>query len=150
MSGKGTYAANTSTTIARSKEELERTLKRYGVQHFAYATQPGAIMIAFQHQADKFQIVLPMPDAQHRDFRLTPTGMARSASAQRDLVDKAERQRWRALLAKVKADLELATLTGQPLRTTFAAHLVLGNGQTFTTHIEQDRGAPPPLPWTMN
>lgn len=147
MTQKGKFAGKTTTTVSKSKEDLERTLRRYGVEHFAYASQPGALTIAFRHEGDMFRIVVPMPDPQAQEFTLTAQGRARTASAARELYEQAERSRWRALLLKVKADLEFATLTAQPLRTTFVAHLVLVNGETVTQRIETDRGAPPALTW---
>lgn len=147
MTQKEKSAGNTAATVGKSKQELEQVLQRYGVQHFAYASQPGAIAIAFQHSGDKYRIVLPMLTADTPDLATTEAGKRRTAAAVQQLLDKAERQRWRALLLKVKADLELAHLTGQPIRTAFAAHLVLHNDETVTERLETDRGAPPPLPW---
>lgn len=124
------YAANTSVSSEKSRNEIERTLRRYGADQFAYATSRDQAMIGFAVNGRQVRFVLPMPDPQDKQFTLTPTGKWRSDSAAEAAYEQAIRQRWRALALVVKAKLEAVEAGIVTFDQEFLSHMVLPGGQT--------------------
>jgi hypothetical protein len=45
------YAADTKVPVERSRLEIERTLKRYGADRFAYFSETGRTIVMFEANA---------------------------------------------------------------------------------------------------
>jgi hypothetical protein len=89
------YAKDTEVSADRSRQEIERTLVRYGASAFMYGWQEQVAVIGFEIKGRRYRIMLPLPNL--ADFRLTPTRQVRTKAAQTNAYQQAERQRWRAL-----------------------------------------------------
>lgn len=126
MSAK--YAADTSVSSDRSRNEIERTLQRYGATSFAYGWQDARAMIGFVAKDRRIQFVLPMPDRNDKAFTLTPTRRARTATQAQAAYEQAVRQRWRALALVIKAKLEAVEAGIVTFEDEFAMHMVLPDG----------------------
>jgi hypothetical protein len=120
----GRYAQGTDVSSDRSRSEIERTLARYGASAFAYAWQGDRASIQFEAHSRRVRFVLPLPDRDSREFRLTPTGRDRSATAQEQAYEQAVRQRWRALAAGITTFEE-----------EFLPHTVLPSGRTVAEDV---------------
>lgn len=48
----GTYARKTETSVESSRMEIERTLTRYGADHFAYMNSHDKAIVGFQVRKD--------------------------------------------------------------------------------------------------
>ena len=125
------YAANTQVGTDRSRAEIERTLQRYGATSFMYGWQNTSAMIAFEMEGRRVKFILPLPDRNADEFRLTP-GRRHERSDSQALAEweKACRQRWRALALVIKAKLEAVETGITEFEEEFLAHIVLPNGQT--------------------
>lgn len=125
-----TYAADTSVPVERSKNEIERTLERYGADAFMYGWDraANAAVIAFEIEGRRIRIVVPMP--KREQFVATPTGRKRAASVIDSEWEQGKRQRWRALALIVKAKLEAVEAGISTLEAEFLAHTLLPNNQT--------------------
>jgi hypothetical protein len=149
------YAERTEVPSARSRDEIERTLERYGATAFAYGWQQGAATIMFEigtpRGVRRVRFRLPMPDRAAREFTRTPTGKARVESAVRAEYDRAVRQRWRALALVIKAKLEAVAAEISTVEEEFLAHICLPDGSTVgewaapQLAIAYDRGSMPAL-----
>lgn len=128
MSGR--YAADTSVSSAKSRDEIERTLSRYGADQFGYGWDTDKAMVTFRAHGRLIRFVLPMPARDDREFRLTPTGRTRSASQAEAAWEQACRQRWRALALAVKAKLEAVEAGISTFDSEFMAQIVLPAGGT--------------------
>lgn len=126
----GTYATQTAVSASKSRDEIERTLQRYGATAFAYGWAGDAAMIQFEVHGRRIRMVLPFPDKEDRAFTLTPTGRPRQAAAARDAWEQACRQAWRALVLVVKAKLEAVESGISTFDAEFLANIVLPNGST--------------------
>jgi hypothetical protein len=142
------YAAQTSVSPERSRNEIERILTRYGAKQFAYGWGSGSAMIGFQYQNRLIRFVLSLPDA--NELR-TPKG--RRPHNIKAAHEQVTRQQWRALALAIKAKLELVESGITTFEQEFLAHVVLPNGQTVgewaTPQIETiyaNRNMPPLLP----
>ena len=128
------YAANTEVSSDRSRAEIERTLERYGADQFFYGWQDGAATIGFRMHDRRVQFVLPLPDRNSDEFRLTPAKRySRSETDQARAYEQAVRQKWRALNLVVKAKLEAVESGITSFEEEFLAHIVLPGGQRVGT-----------------
>jgi len=126
-----TYAAQTSVSWQSSRDEIERTLTRYGANQFMYGWTEGGAMLAFSARGRQIRFTLPLPDRKSREFTHTPAkGLARSAPEVEKAYDQAVRQRWRALALVIKAKLEAIEAGISDFEEEFLAHIMLPNGRT--------------------
>jgi hypothetical protein len=124
------YAENTAVVSEKSRMEIERILQRYGAEDFAYASKQTSAMIAFTAQGRMVRFTVELPNRAARQFTLTPTGRARSATQVAEEYEQAVRQRWRALALVVKAKLEAVESGIFTFEQEFMPHIVLPGGQT--------------------
>lgn len=125
------YASNTSVSSENSRNEIERTLRRYGAEDFAYATNKERAMIGFVANERQVRFILPMPDPQSRQFTHTEgRGQLRAPAAREAAFEQAIRQKWRALALMVKAKLEAVDSGIVTFEQEFLPHIVLPGGQT--------------------
>ena len=130
----GTYASQTSVSSEKSRNEIEKTLIRYGATSFAYGWQDTAAMIGFKAHDRNIRLVLPMPD--RAAFTHTPTGRRRSSASEVDKAfEQAVRQKWRALALVIKAKLEAVESGIVTFEDEFAMHMVLPGGRTVAEHV---------------
>jgi len=132
------YAEGTSVDTGRSRIELEKLLRRFGADQFAYAWDEsgGREMLGFRIANRQVRIDLPMPDIDDPEFRLTPTGQVRSTSAARDRYDQEVRRRWRSLVLIVKAKLTAVADGISTIEREFLADLVIADGRTLSQWLE--------------
>lgn len=126
----GTYASNTDVSSDRSRNEIERTLARWGADSFAYMTNREQAQIAFEYENKRIRFALPLPDRDSKEFTKTPTGKPRVATAAAQAYEQSVRQKWRALSLVVKAKLEAVESGISTFEQEFYANIVLPNGQT--------------------
>lgn len=106
------FAASTRVGVEQTRTEIERTLSRYGATAFAYMSQQGRAIIAFEANKRHIKITVPLPIGESEK-------------------EKQEgRQRWRALLLVIKAKLESVESGIETLEQAFYANIVLPNGNT--------------------
>jgi hypothetical protein len=101
------YAAKTTVPVARSRDEIERTLTRYGASAFGYGWDGTRTVVSFRVN-DRF-------------VRLS---IDESGS------DQHQRQQWRALLLVIKAKLEAVASGITTFEEEFLAHVVLPDNRT--------------------
>lgn len=129
--GMGTYAADTSVSVEKSRAEIERTVQRWGASQFMYGWDQDRAIVGFVMQRRQLRFVLQMPDRNAREFTHTPSrGTRRSPAQAFDAWEQACRQRWRALNLVIKAKLEAVESGISTFDSEFLAQLVLPNGQT--------------------
>jgi len=131
----GTYAAQTAVTSEKSRNEIERTLTRYGASSFAYGWQGSQAMIGFAMDGRQIRFLLPLPDPADRAFTRTPTGRGRSTTEAAKAHEQAVRQRWRALALIVKAKLEAVESGIVTFEDEFAMHMILPDGRRVAEHV---------------
>lgn len=101
------YAADTTVSTENSRAEIERTLRRYQADAFAYGWDGNKAMIQFDAQDRRIRFVLPLPERDDPSFTRTPgRGLTRNAEAAERAWEQGCRQRWRALALCIKAKLE--------------------------------------------
>lgn len=123
-----TYAKGTEVPVSRSRDEIERTLARYGASTFAYGWDSGRALIEFV--VDRRRIRLTVPLADRAAHKVGPGYRSRTPAQIDKIVDQIARERWRALLLVVKAKLEAIESGISTLEDEFLAFTVLPNGRT--------------------
>lgn len=113
-----TYAAKTKVPVDQSRNEIERTLKRYGADRFLYLTEKDRACIMFEAHDRRIRFDLPLP------------------SGDSDKERQIARQRWRALLLCIKAKLESVESKIETFEDAFLAHVLMPDNQTVAAHIK--------------
>lgn len=127
MTGK--YAAATDVPVSRSRDEIERTLTRFGATDFAYRVRSGGLVnIGFE--VGQIRVMMRMHLPARRDFATDSRGADRSESATNRLWEQACRQRWRSLANGVKAKLALIDDGISTVEREFLADIMLPSGET--------------------
>ena len=124
-----TYAANTDVASSRSRDEIERTLLRYGADQFLYGSQDGSALVGFRMEGRQVKFVLPLPDKQDHQFTHHSRGERTTEAALKGW-DQSVRQRWRALALVIKAKLEAVESGISIFEDEFLANIVLPTGET--------------------
>ncbi|WP_084581741.1 hypothetical protein [Sphingomonas azotifigens] len=123
------FAANTDVSASRSRDEIERTLTRYGADQFMYGWQDDAAMVAFRMVGRQVRFVLPMPSKEEKRFTHHSRGRRTPDAALKEW-EQAVRQRWRALSLVIKAKLEAVESGISEFEDEFLANIVMPNGST--------------------
>ncbi len=120
------YANRTEVSPGKSRDEIERTLRRYGATKFMYGWQENAAVIGFEAYNRRIRFVLPLP----REGEVERTATGRRRRNPQKSLEQAERQRWRALALAVKAKLETVESGIATFEQEFMAYVVLPDGST--------------------
>lgn len=127
------YAASTSVSAARSREEIENTVTRYGAGGFAYGWDDEGselvAMISFRMSGKHIRFKLTLPDRNSSEFTRTKRGERKKDVALKAW-EQACRQRWRALALAIKAKLEAIESGISTFEEEFLAFFLLPDGQT--------------------
>jgi len=126
------YAEQTTVTAGRSREEIERTLARYGAEGFYYGWESTYAILGFTANGRRVQFELPMPDKEDHAYTHSSRGR-RTTDVSERLWEQATRQRWRALSLVVKAKLEAISSGITTFDEEFLAHFVVRDGDRLTT-----------------
>lgn len=110
------YAKHTRVPIAQSKQEIEKTLTRYGIEEFGFGTSPRGSGILFTKNGRCYKLNLPNPDRKKFDSD--------------NQYEQAIRQRWRILLLSLKAELEKVEAGLTSFEDQFLAYMALPDGST--------------------
>ena len=122
------YAAQTRVPISRTKTDIEELLGKHGATSFAYATEGDLSLVAFSMSGRRVQITLMMLSID--DYARTAHKARQTAATQRSAWEQACRQRWRALLLIIRAELEAVESRTTTLESEFLADIVLPDGGT--------------------
>lgn len=126
-----TYAKDTKVSAAKSRDEIERLLSRYGATTFSYGWDNDKALVQFHVMERLVRFVIPMPDRSADEFWLTPARRTRRNADQAERAwEQATRQRWRALKLVVQAKLEAVDAGITTFEEEFLAHIILPDGGT--------------------
>lgn len=145
----GKYANKTKVPVNKSRDEIEKTLERYGADQFIYGWNEKLATVAFRMNGRQIKITLPNPN--EKDFQMTETGQYRSEGSIKAALAQEKRQRWRALLLIVKAKLEAIDCEIASFDDEFLAYTMLPDGSTAGDYMKPqiykayETGNMPPL-----
>jgi hypothetical protein len=126
----GKYATGTTVPIGRTRDEIERTLTRYGATGFMFGWDPAGAAVAFLIDGRHVRFLLPMPSPEDKLFTHSPTGRARTEAQADAAFQQAVRSRWRSLALIVKSKLEAIDAGIVTLDDEFLANLVMPDNRT--------------------
>lgn len=124
------YAANTTVSTEASRMEIERTLRRYKAESFAYGTEGRKASVMFRLAGRVVRFILELPDPKEKRFTHHSRGLRTPDSAEKEW-EQACRQKWRALALVIKAKLEAVSAGITTVEDEFLAHTVLPDGRSF-------------------
>jgi len=124
------YAAGTTVSIARSREEIERLLKNYGAKSFMYGVRGNEAAVMFEMNGRQYRIQVHYPS-------LTSfTSPQRTREQVQAAYEAEQRRRWRSLVLVIKAKLEAVKSEITTIEQEFLAHAVMPNKQTVSQWLE--------------
>lgn len=152
----GTFAKNTDVSPEDSMMEIRATLKRYQAKKTMILEEEERVGVAFEMSDRRVRFVMPLPQSNEFQYvygtQYGHTGRrARSQDEIETSLQKAIRQRWRALLLIIKAKLESVESGIETFEDAFMARLILPSGETvgewLSPQIERiyAQGVMPPL-----
>lgn len=128
------YAEGTTVAVTRTREEIERLVRKYGAAAFAGGWEHGSASVSFTMSG------------RHVRFRLDLTPDRNKSQAQRE---REEQRRWRCLLLAIKAKLEVVQTGIATFDEEFLAHVVMPDDLTIWERMQllQEEGRPmlPPV-----
>lgn len=145
----GEYASDTKVPVTRSRDEIEKTLARFGAGKFAYFNDPPQVAIAFEIAGLRVVMRMTMPDRER--YELDSRGRRRVDSAIDRDHEQACRQRWRTLANAIKAKLAMVDDGISTIEREFLADVMLPTGDTVGDRLTPEihgmvaSGALPPL-----
>ena len=128
MAGK--YAQTTEVPVEKSRLEIEKTLRKYGADSFAYGEEGRRVRLGFRMADRQFRFELSLVERDAEEIELTPQGRVRSEAAKDSAMAQADRTAWRALGLVIKAKLEAVDAGISTLEDEFLANLILPNRET--------------------
>ncbi len=131
----GRYASNTKVSSEKSRNEIERTLQRYGASGFGFWIEDDSALVQFQIEKLKIAFKLPMPDRKNEEFTMSShendwQRKPLAAETAHRRWEQSCRQRWRALALVIKAKLEAIDSGISTFEEEFMAHIMLPDGVT--------------------
>jgi hypothetical protein len=111
------FAEDTKVPITKTRDEIERTLARFGADRFAYFSESGKAIVLFEAQGRRIRFDLPLPEM---------------GSIEKN--GREHRRCWRALLLSIKAKLSSVESKIETFEEAFLAHVVMPDGQTVGQH----------------
>ncbi len=130
------YAAETTVSVDRSKNEIETLLERHGADSFMYGWDDQKVIVGFRYNGFMVRIAVPLPDRESDEIRLTPSGKQRRNDQSAEKVfQQAVRQRWRAMMLIIKAKLEASESGITTFEEEFLAHIVLPDNRTVAQFL---------------
>ncbi len=112
------YAADTSTSVEKTRAELETVIGKFGADAFGYMADNGRAAITFRAHGKGVRFFLPLP----------------SRTAQKEW-EQGCRSAWRCLFLCVKAKLVAVEAKITTFEEEFMAHIVLPSGRTAGEEI---------------
>lgn len=122
------YAAGTTVSVEKSRNELDALLKKYGTTGFAYARRPGIEIIGFEYAQRTIQFTLVEP--LRNEYKTNARGYLKSSTDIDKHWEQAKRQFWRIFLMTIKAKLEAVECGIVTFEEEFLAHTVTPDGTT--------------------
>lgn len=129
------YAASTEVSSSKSRDEIERTLQRYGADQFMYGWKDTDAVVGFRMEGRNVRFVLPLPsraDPAFTEYESRGCAKARTPEAALKLYEQAVRQRWRALALVIKAKLEAVETGISVFEDEFMANIMLPDGKSVS------------------
>lgn len=132
-----TYAKGTTVSEQASRNEIERTLERFGATGYIYGRQEDVAMIAFQFDGRHIRFILPIPHLDDPQFLYTPGRHIRRTAVQvRAEHKKKVWELWRALANSILAKLAAIEAGISTTDQEFLSHIVLPGGRTVGERLE--------------
>lgn len=124
------YAQNTTVTADRSREEIEKIIRRAGGNRFmsGWDEDEGYGFLLFDLNSLRLKFTVPMPTTD--EFSKTDKGRKRKANQAMQHHEQEIKRRWRALLLVIKAKLEAVDTGITTFEHEFMANVMTPDGST--------------------
>ncbi len=129
------FAAKTEVPVEKSRMEIETTVRRYGADGFQSGWNEEKASVQFRCKGRVVRFVMTLPRRDDKAFTTFTRGDGfvthrRTPASAAALWEQACRQKWRALLLLVKANLEAVDAGIETFEEAFFANIVMPDGRT--------------------
>ncbi len=128
------YAEGTNVSVARSREEIEKTLKRYHATGFMYGMQGSREAVAFEIKKRRYRIEIEHPPPEN--FKRMKNGGVRTVAQQEQAQEQEVKRLWRALVMLIKSKLEAVQSGIVTIEDELMPYTVMANNQTVKQWLE--------------
>jgi hypothetical protein len=128
------YASETKVPMNRTKDEIERTVRKAGATSFGTMQDAKLIVVAFVMKERTIRFSVRMPTFSDPNISRTSTGRPRSVGGMADAFGQEERRLWRAILLVIRGKLESIETGIESLDEAFLPHVVMADGKTVAEH----------------
>lgn len=127
------FAEKTTVPIERTKAEIGRLLEQHQCGQHTIGTdrELRRAMVEFKAKNRLVRFIVEMPNPADPKFTHIDKWRRRAAGAMANMVEQAERQRWRALLLVIKAKFESIESGIATFEQEFLANIVLPKTNTM-------------------
>lgn len=132
------YAKTSMVSVDKSKNELERIVKRFGAEGYVYGWKAGVVQIVFEVRNYVYNVKLPMVEPDDREFTHTPTGRQRTKKQATEYYEQEIRSRFRELVLLMKAKFVGIERGITTFDDEFLPKLRLPDGSTFGEWAERE------------
>ena len=132
------YAEGTEVSASRSREEIERTIQRFGATSHVWMRDDVAmrVVVAFKIGQRSYRFILPLPAPSSPQITQTPSRRwSRDEKQQRDALEAETRRRFRSLANYLKAMLDAIETGILHEETALMPYLLLASGRTVAEDI---------------
>lgn len=130
------YAENTDVPVSRSRDEIERLVRKHGARKVGTYTDDDSAVVTFQTADRTVKFTIPLPPPSAADIRAYQTRSHKSTDdVRRILAESEERRRWRSLALVIKARLTAVADGVETFDEAFLAHIVTPGGKTILEEL---------------
>lgn len=127
------FAEGTEVSAAKSKAEIEKTLKKYKATGFGYAEQNDRAAVTFVMKGRQIRFVFDLPV--YGKYKKPYRGRSWLADASEKQVEAEVRRIWRCVAWSIKMKLDCVESGVSSFDNEFMAHIVLPDGKTVSDTI---------------
>src|SRR6476661_5511563 len=126
------YAEGTEVPVARSRQEIDTILERYGASGRGTMVDDDAnlAIVMFRLHDRHIRIKIALPNPQEARFRLDRYGNVQTPKAAQTAYEKELRRVWRVLVLQFEAKLEATADDPATFEHEFLADILLPTGET--------------------
>jgi len=130
------HAEEIPVSVEQTRTEIEEFLVKHGATNIRYGCDEQRAVLTFQLRDRHIRFIVPIPQQDAFEFRLTADRRRRRApAAQQRAWEQGIRTRWRALLLIIQVKLEAAAAGVVTLEDEFLAHTMLPGGKSVSEMV---------------
>jgi hypothetical protein len=136
------YAEGTGTSPARSLEEIEKIVKRFGASRFGFAIIEEKSAVSFVAGGRIVRFTIPMPSPDDKEVKKRALALSRSnwridPPKLEIAIEEEKRRRWRCMVLAIKSKFTIVESGIETFEQAFLANIVTDDNITIWERLQQ-------------